>query len=317
MASYHTKHAWACPLYGRPYGELADCTCDAPGSKTAREAAGKGRSRKVKVHRGDDPAVEVVTAPPAVPTASPPDEVDMRMLVVEAEMAARNAEILQAPNQTIQVTDPLPEGAAALAAAIAEQGSAILARGAGVRGIAAMQAAVESGIPMAYLDIGAIGADDLEDEWTDDLAIRADEHPMIFDRRRLDRLGDLISTASGRLVSVTRVQPTIPPTSYQDVKNYGVLVAQVCPACREPHQVKVTEGDKEEIALVADIGREARRSRLTHRCVDIVHQLELLTNDELARLAHDLERDGTALIERHLACERELNTRIAAGKGAP
>lgn len=292
MASYHTKHAWSCPLNGRPYGELADCTCQAPGSKAAREAAGKGRARRVKGHRGDPP--EQAKAPDA-PAPAP-------------------------PNPVIQISDLIGPEAAERAAAIAEQGPAIVARA----GIATSAIAVQAERQAMYLDIGVLGAeasaeiaatpdsefvdvDDDEDELG--VAIRPDEHPMIYDRRRLDRLGDLISTASGRLVSLSRGRPVIAPSRYAEVKQYAVIVSQVCPACRESIQAKVMEGDKLEIELVGDIGREARRSRLTHRCPDIVRQLELLTDDELAHLAHDLERDGTALIERSLACERELAER--------
>lgn len=131
------------------------------------------------------------------------------------------------------------------------------------------------------------------------------------DQQRLDRIGDQVSSmAGGRLISLSRA------TGHAgEAEKQPILVSQTCPACRELYRGTAVPEQDNDFATAAAVGIAARRARLVHRCAPIAAQrftLDLLSPQELERLRDELERDGTAMVERSQEIYRIALERLEA-----
>lgn len=126
-------------------------------------------------------------------------------------------------------------------------------------------------------------------------------------------VGDAISMMSMRIVRVAR------PADWDCVGELKLVVHQCCPVCRESYQTAIAQGEEASpMRLVSMVGDEARRARMRHRCHPISREAAAVMDyEDLATIAAELERDGTAMVTRSqelskIADERAAKAAIAS-----
>ncbi len=100
----------------------------------------------------------------------------------------------------------------------------------------------------------------------------------------------------------------------------SLVIRQRCGACRADVIKVITNDakigaslDSEAVRLFGVVGIEARHAYLKHRCQPIeIDGLLDLSASELEQLAQELERDGTAMVDRSIAVAK-----LAANSGRP
>ena len=104
-----------------------------------------------------------------------------------------------------------------------------------------------------------------------------------------------VSRMLGRHVSVDRTDDADGLTS--------IRIVQRCAACRADIEKLIASVATEQLALTAAVGIAARHAYVKHRCALLDNDTGLagMSAVELESLAQDLERDGTAMIERSIA----------------
>jgi hypothetical protein len=280
MAAHTPEHAMACPAKGN--GRLIDCTCDAPG---AAKAQGKGRDTYLSPGELVN-EVENLGAEPPSPAAhrramfdafaaSGPETVRPACRRC-SECEGEEHHWLEASFDDFDdeidddVIDDLPEyeckHCPARCRAIDDDDGLSLPSG-----------------QVLYINV----IDSIDPQHTDML--------------RLHKLSQTVSSMSGRLVSLARGRGTTHSEIFEpDPKNLPIAIRQVCPACREQHEVHIGEPDS-ELATVAAVGLAARKARIGHRCPPVeALQTDQLTPAELEALEAELERDGTKMIARSI-----------------
>jgi len=256
-----SDHSPSCPAYS-PSAKYADCTC---GVTTPR----KGKRPNVAE------ATEKALAADAAELEAERKSAEQREAMERLMMSSGTVEQQGAKRELVEKLGVTPVLADAM----------VGAREPVIAGAIAMQDASGQVEPADDVDPVGVILDDYDEVAT-------------ADKRYLDRVGDVVSQMSQRLVSLVRIYGG-GRVSLDKVQDHPVEIRQTCSTCREEHRTKIGDVGG-ELAMITAVGLAARKARIAHRCPMLSTYLPPMTQAELEQLANELERDGTEMVVRSM-----------------